>query len=234
MPIQGRDLQRVLAVHGRIARAYKDDRFPADRSLYDVRQFAITTLWVVGIECHPEVWPRVCEIMHLSDWGFWEAIRRDAPRWEPPEGWPQFRACEAPMVRRGGQCGKRGTTSFRVTNPADGTWHIASFCSRHEDYSREVAAMETAQRKAGGIPEPLPNCGGLLPCYFDWDWPDAYATAKPGWEPPRVGICADDWPVMAKVAAMEPPTLSVLEGGGEAAPLPSGSQATPSLRLIKS
>src|ERR1035441_2822961 len=88
--MDGHELRRTLAVHGRIARAYKDDRFPAGyRGAGDLRMFAITVMWVAGIErtlpaAAREVWPRVYEILGLNDWRFWRIIEQDVPRYEPP------------------------------------------------------------------------------------------------------------------------------------------------------
>ena len=142
------------------------------------------------------------------------------------------RPCEGPMIRRSGLCGKRSSTRFRVTDPATGQWRMAGVCSRHDVFGRELRIAEKALRQAGGIPEPLPNTGGLLPCYLNWKWPEMYAQASPGWKPPRVGICADDWPVMARVTEMEPPALALLEGGGEAVGGDSLPLDPPSLRLV--
>lgn len=232
--MDGHELKRTLAVHETIARAYADERFPPCRGGLgaDLRMFTITSLWVLGIERPPpgERWNRICQILHLEGRRFWWTIEQDVPRWEPPQNPAVMGACEAPMIRRPGECGQRSCTSFRVTDPTDGTWRMAAFCRRHWDYSREVHRAEMARVKGGGLPEPVPNTGGLLPCYLNWKWLDAYRTARPGWKPPAVGICADDWPVMAKVTTMEPPKLSVIEG--EAAPLPSGEHSAPSLRLV--
>jgi hypothetical protein len=198
----------------------------------------ITTLWVAGIERPPAErrWERVCEIMHVDWFGFWRIIAEDAPRYTPGE-YMGMGTCPAPMIRRSGPCGRSGSYGFRVTNPADGTWQMVGYCSRHVDFARKAEAVERAQARAGGIPEPFPNVGGLLPSYIACDWPDLYAQARPGWKPPRVGICADDWPAMAKVTEVEPPELKVLAGGvaaGDVSPVPSGESSAPSLKLIKS
>jgi hypothetical protein len=236
--MDGRELKRTLAVHNLIARAYADDRFPSPRGMStDLRMFTVTILWVVGIEQKPkgERWTRVCEVMHLNGYRFWEAIRADLPRYEP-EGWHyQGGECEAPMIRRGGLCGKRATTAFQVTDPKDGTWRMAGFCNRHEEYSRQVDATERARQASGTLPVPLPNAGGLLPCYVGFRWPDLYAKVDPHWKPPAQGICADDWPVMAKVTAMEPPRLAVIAGERtrDASPIPQGERSAPSLRLVR-
>ncbi len=235
-----RELRHTLDTHEKIRRAYADDRFPPARGSLgaDLRMFAITVLWVCGIERPPPGgrWKRVGEILHLDDRRFWWTIKQDLPRWEPAGSPMAMGACEAPMIRRAGECGQRSCTSFRVTDPATGTWHYAAFCRRHEDYSQEVHRAEQVRMKAGGIPDPVPNAGGLLPCYFNWTWADAYTTASLGtWNPPRVGICADDWPVMARVVAMEPPKLVMHTGGVQAGggPDPQDERLPPSLRLVR-
>jgi hypothetical protein len=235
--VKDRDLRNLLDTHEVIRRVYNDDRFPPPRGgVRDLRQFTITTLWVAGIERPPSgAWQSIAELMHLDCWEVWRISAEDARRYAPDDDYD--RRCPAPMVRRGGPCGRRGTYAFRVTDPTDGTWRIEGFCSRHGGYAQEVRAAELARSRAGGIPEPLPNRGGLLPCYVNADWPDLYAQACPGWAPPRVGIRADDWPVMAKIAEFEPPTLKVLAGGvaaGEMPPLPAGESSAPTLKLIRS
>lgn len=233
MGIEGRDLKRTLAIHDRISRVYADDRFPVPRGgACDLRTFTVTLIWVVGAERAPkgERWKRVCQLLHLNDYRFWETIRQDVPRYEPI-GWDQGGGeCEAPMVRRDGLCGHSTYMSFRVTAP-DGTWRMAGFCSRHQEQSAQAQRAERA-RVAAGIPDPPPNQGGLLPCYMGYNWPSLYAKADPHWKPPGIGIRADDWPVLAKVSALEPPSLSVLEGGGDAFGLPQDGHAAPSLRLL--
>jgi hypothetical protein len=240
--VDGRELKRTLAVHAQIARAYADDRFPARRLSLgaDLRQFAIAAIWVTGVERPPseEHWDRVCEIMHLDNYRFWQTIRQDVPRFEP-ESLHSGGGCEVPMIRREGTCGRPPAWGFRVTNPADGTWRMASYCSRHGEQARLARNAEMRRQKAGGIPEPVPNAGGLLPCYFRWRWPENYAIALPGWKPPALGIRADDWPAMAWAAEKEPPLprLRVIIDGEAldsepAPPIPRGENG-PALRLVR-
>lgn len=71
-------------------------------------------------------------------------------------------------------------------------WHIDHyFCARHKDQYERVKAQLDA---APSAPEPVPNTGGLLPCYFGGDWAKMYAKTRPGWVAPGCGIVADDWP----------------------------------------
>jgi hypothetical protein len=231
--MDGRELKRMMAVHDRLASVMADDRFtlPTRRGP-DVRMFAVASIWALA-ERAPEPWERVSEILHMRTWDdFWRYIAADAPRWEP-EPWDHDGRCEAPMIRRDGPCGQRATLHLtaRVTSPQDGTWRIARYCKRHEDHARQAARADRLMVAAGAMPEPVPNTGGLLPCYLSWSWPDQYARARPGWKPPSYGVCADDWPVLAKVAEMKPPELRALDGDGEAVP---GVHEAPSLRLVRS
>lgn len=109
--------------------------------------------------------------------------------------------CNAPMIRRAGECGQapRGN-SFRI-DPDTG-WHTPIwYCHRHRDFG---AAADAALR-AVDKPEPIPNTGGLLPSYFnmrtgDAGWTRLYQWAAGwcrvrDWEPPvKYGMAADDWP----------------------------------------
>jgi hypothetical protein len=235
--VADRDLKRILQVHDHIARIYADDRFPPADHFGDLRMLAITITWVLSVERAPkgERFRRVCEVMHLDNFSFWELIRVDLPRYEPERG-SDTGLCEAPMIRREGACGKHGMQGFHVTNPNDGTWRLVSYCSRHRDVADKVYAAER-ERKQKGVPEPLPNRGGLLPCYVRWNWEKNYKLARSSWEPPKVGICADDWPVMAKVveaSSAPPPPLRVVFGGREldSPPVPSGDASAPELKLV--
>lgn len=225
------ELNRTLDVHQRIARVMADKRFPERGP--NVRLLTVTVIWVAGIEKPPpgQRWARVRQILNLRPYGLADIISADAPRWEPEPG-DGTETCEAPMIRREGLCGQRVSAwpQARVTNPADGTWRMARFCRRHEDYAYRADRADLARVEAGGIPEPVPNTGGLMPCYLTMrDWNGFYAQARSGWTPPSYGICADDWPVLAKVTAMEPPKLRALDGGSEHA---DGDWSAPSLRLV--
>ncbi len=235
--MDGRELRQVLDTNDLIRRAYGDDRFPRARNgATDLRAFAVTTAWVLGIERRKTgVWDRVCDILHLDAYWFWITIAEDAPRYEPDDMYRESRGCVAPMIRRSGPCGKLGNVGFRVTDPADGTWRSVHYCNRHHEDAERARLAERARVQAG-VPEPLPNRGGLLPCYISWDWPDRYAYAKAGWKPPKVGIRADDWPVMAQVRDLEPPKLKVIFGGAEMTShsLPPDGSSAPSLTLIRS
>lgn len=239
--ISDQDMKRMLTARDMISRAYTDTRFDVDHNTRKVRTLAVTTLWMMYVERPPsaEFWNRVRMIMGLTSIGFKLLIAADAPRYEPPDLHTRT-GCLAPKARGGGVCGRSPQTTFQVTDPETGRWRLAGFCFRHRDYGDQVHRAERAV-DASSIPEPVPNTGGLLPCYIGLrggGWPDLYAWASSGWKPPAVGIRADDWPVMEKVVAAKPPALRVIIGGVEYGPdddaeddvMPEG--ATPVLQLV--
>ncbi|WP_188197274.1 hypothetical protein [Nonomuraea sp. SYSU D8015] len=233
--MEGRELRRILDAHQLIARAYKDDRFPTSGRGGDFRMFVITWIWIVAIERCPkdDRWKRAASILGLrNNFQLRELIASDAPRYEPEDRGAWYAPCPAPMIRRSGLCERRGTIRVRVTNPDDGTWRPDWYCSRHRDVANQVQEHERALLASGKVPEPLPNRGGLGPSYLRWKWANVYRwAAGASWEPPSVGLCADDWPVMAKVLGRQAaPELAVLDGDGEASGWPGGA---PGLRLVQ-
>jgi hypothetical protein len=234
--IGGEDLRYLLKVREDISRAMKDTRFPPAAMDGDLRMFVVTAIWVLGVERAPrgERIKRVCEVMHLNNRQFWRLVAEDLPRYEPDrEPWNAGCVVELPRAKR--PCGRGSCVGFRVTNPVEGTWQMVRYCSRHREEADEAHAAEQ-RRRAAGLPDPLPNRGGLLPCYLPWDWAKNYAIANPSWKPPSVGIRADDWPVLAKVEAANPtpPKLRVLLGGVEidSPPLADATDDGPALHLV--
>jgi hypothetical protein len=235
--IDGEELRYLLKVREDISRAMRDPRFPPAAFDGDLRMFVVTAIWVLGVERAPrgERIKRVCEVMHLNNRQFWRLVRSDLPRYEPPKkGWNEG-GCGVMLPRAKRRCGRGMASGFHVTNPVDGTWELAVFCGKHREEARSAMEAERRRRKAG-VPEPLPNAGGLLPCYLPWDWAKNYAIANPSWKPPSVGIRADDWPVLAKVEAANPtpPKLRVLLGGVEidSPPLAEATDEGPALHLV--
>lgn len=90
-------------------------------------------------------------------------------------------------------------------------WHIDHyFCARHRDQYERVKAQLDAAPEA---PEPVPNTGGLLGCYFLADWARMYTEVRPGWAAPGYGLCADDWPgVVSGGATPRRPRLRLIVG----------------------
>jgi hypothetical protein len=216
---------RLTAV---LERLWADDRF--DASQRKTRDFI--NAWLItryGISDHDEAFKETLRRTgNDRQFGWWSLVRGDAPgyHWKGPQRW----GCAIPKTRgpnTGKPCGKSGR-SFRVTDPATGEWDVRTYCSQHK---HEGDRMWARERALTNVPEPMPNHGGLLPCYIRAsNWPDLYAWADSSWKPPYVGICADDWPVMGKVATapLTKVTLSALEGGRESAP----TRETPALRLV--
>jgi hypothetical protein len=92
-----------------------------------------------------------------------------------------------------GICGADSHHKVLELDPRTG-WVLPHwFCKRHVDHAERVAEQVREQNTAA--PEPIPNCGGLLPAYFTAPWEDVYRRYAPAnWSPPSYGLCADDWP----------------------------------------
>jgi hypothetical protein len=113
-------------------------------------------------------------------------------------------------------CGDDGRIEVIEADMTTG-WHTSHwFCRRHADRARQVKAQLAAR---GEPPPPIPNVGGLLPCYFKADWETVYAGAVKksigtpyGWERPYYGLSADDWPVPGKQPIPRRPRLAVIHG----------------------
>ena len=230
------DVKSALKLWDAMRRLTAEDRWPANYRGSNTRTLAIAMTYArLTIPTEDRTWDR---IIALAGWGddqsgwysFRDAISEDAPRYEPPHnGAPWHRPCEAPMIRREGLCGQRGTWTQHVTDPATGRWRLAAWCSRHQEFYRKAWAAEQVRLKVGTTPRPAPNTGGLLALHVPGkDWPNLYAWARSGWEPPELGLNPDHWPALEKVHQYRPPALRALDGGGEDAEL----SAPPSLRLV--
>jgi hypothetical protein len=102
-------------------------------------------------------------------------------------------AVPKPAPEQSATCDAPAKLDFHLIerDPRNG-WHIDHyFCARHRDHFERVKAQLA---NAPVAPEPVPNVGGLLPCYFKADWARVYSWARPGWTAPVYGIAADDWP----------------------------------------
>jgi hypothetical protein len=98
-----------------------------------------------------------------------------------------------------GVCGANSHHRVLEKDPRTGWVTAHWFCKRHKDHADRVAEQVREQNEQA--PEPIPNTGGLLPCYFKADWEKVYRHFLPHWEPPKYGICADDWPSVDEMAA---------------------------------
>lgn len=92
----------------------------------------------------------------------------------------------------GGVCGAGSHHRVLEKDPRTGWVTAHWFCKRHTDHAERVAEQVREQNEAA--PEPIPNTGGLLSCYFKTDWERVYRRYAPYWTPPAYGLCADDWP----------------------------------------
>jgi len=221
------DTKRILRLHTNIARLMTDDRFLDGREHgLELRSFVMSWWWS-GFELpageQDARWERCLALMgRRLDEAYWwvqSLWRADRPRFDPdhgrPERWARVRCC-VPLVRgprKGDLCGQAWASQVRVTEPVSGEWRVVGYCRRHA--AEGAAARAKAEPATGVAREPVPNVGGLLPCYVRAsNWPDLYAGAQPGWKPPELGINADDWPTLAKVVRSAP-RLVGLDGDGD-------------------
>jgi hypothetical protein len=109
----------------------------------------------------------------------------DGPAAEPEE--EDFR-------NRLGVCGSHAT-DYAVEKLPETGWHkLHYFCTRHQGELRKAKAR--FQEPNAAAPEPVPNWGGLLPCYFESDWERVYrGYLGARWQPPVYGLRADGWPL---------------------------------------
>jgi len=107
-------------------------------------------------------------------------------------------------------CGATGHALVVEKDPRTG-WLIAHwFCRRHLDHARRVERQVAEQNESA--PEPIPNRGGLLACYFKADFETLYRKHTEHWTPPAYGLCADDWPVPGVDQIPVKPRLRLLLG----------------------
>lgn len=204
------------------ARIYDDRRMPAG-----TRELALAMAWVLlrdplyrrrsstntsgtllwsRVECvlrRPHVAPEAGPVYRM-------VLREDAPRYESSRSTLSGR-CVAPMIRRSGECGQSGMHRAIEYDPITG-WEtrVWWYCKRHSTLADQMRKqLGTTTR-----PKPIPNKGGLLPCYFAGDWAALYSWASPGiWRPPYHGLIADQWPRPGEDDVPRPPRLLVLPGG---------------------
>jgi hypothetical protein len=93
-----------------------------------------------------------------------------------------------------GVCGAASHHRVLEKDPRTGWVTAHWFCKRHKDHADRVTEQVREQNEQA--PEPIPNTGGLLPCYFNADWEKVYRHYRPRWEPPSYGLAADDWPAL--------------------------------------
>jgi hypothetical protein len=225
------DVKGSLKLATTLTRLWADDRFVGARQ---TREFI--NAWLVtrfAISDHEEAFRETLRRIGADKpYGWHRILSEDAPRFDGLRGRKHWR-CPVLKTRgpnEGRACGKYPALQMRVTDPATGEWEMQGWCRQHEAHARIMQAREKA---LVDVPEPVPNTGGLLPCYIPaTNWPDLYMAARSWWKPPFVGIVADDWPVLAK--AIEAPRtkvrLTAVEGTGKPE---TSNRPVPKLRLVK-
>lgn len=143
------------------------------------------------------VWARAREVLNVDNRRMWELIGADAPRYEHDwHGDPK--GCQAPLA--GHLCGRKTVGGFTETDQLTGRFRRWGFCSRPRCQEYAATTHRRARTSHQTAPEAIPNRGGLLPLFFEWDWEAKYRKAAenlPGmrpWEPPSYGLSADEWP----------------------------------------
>ena len=170
------------------------------------------------------VWERARGVLNAENKRLWELIGEDAPRYE--HDWHSDpKGCQAPMVRVDRLCGRSTADGFTEADRVTGRFRLWGFCSRPRCQAYAKTIYQRAQLSSKKAPEAIPNKGGLLPLFFEWNWEAKYRKAAevlPGmgsWEPPSYGLSADEWP---PVPGDEPvkafPKLRLVASGGEIVP----------------
>lgn len=125
----------------------------------------------------------------------------DLPRYQAEQ--TRGRRCVAPMIRRDGECGQRGSISLMDYDPATGAARLVDFCARHKDQAGPVQARQR-EWAANGRPRPPANNGGILRRWYSGNWNGIYRWAS-GREPMDGG----------REATPPRPTLRLIQGGAE-------------------
>lgn len=127
---------------------------------------------------------------------------RSAATYTPPRDWRT----------EDGVCGAQSHHRVLEKDPRTGWITAHWFCKRHKEHADRVAEQVREQNEQA--PKPIPNKGGLLPCYFKADWAKVYAHFRKGWTAPSYGLCADDWPTTEQ--AVRRGRFRVMAGAGDA------------------
>ena len=133
-----------------------------------------------------------------------EALKAEAmATYTPPRDWRT----------EDGVCGAGSHYQILEKHPVTGWVTARWFCKRHKEHADRVAEQVRAQNEQA--PEPVPNTGGLLPCYFNADWATVYQHYRPRWTVPSYGIAADDWPTPEGAVPRRHGRLRSIDGLGE-------------------
>lgn len=111
------------------------------------------------------------------------------PGYTPPRDWRT----------EDGVCGAASHHRVLEKDPRTGWVTAHWFCKRHKAHADRVTEQVREQNEQA--PEPIPNAGGLLPCYFKADWEKVYRHYRPRWTTPSYGLAADDWPTPGEAPA---------------------------------
>ena len=169
----------------------------------------------------PQYVPPDRQVGGYSDWSRrCQAPRLRPYRERPVPGMEYTGAQRAAQVKREAEdfrnvekiCGDRGQERVLEKLPDTGWHRYRYFCPRHLDHLARVREQVREQNERA--PQPIPNVGGLLPCYFDADWETLYRKYAPArWQPPVYGLRADDWPVPGKDPVPARARLRLVIGG---------------------
>lgn len=204
--------------YDRLAEIRADERFIDGHSTTTVRDFIEAVYWAQWQQ-QGRGWRPIAAAMgcRSSPRYYWQnLLREDLPRWEPPTSTTGCVHVLERGARAGSPCGKPPILTGKVTDPETGQWQPLGWCGKHREPGRAVLFRE-GQRDSSGDPIPHPNRGGLLPCYLNLSragtWVQQYESVHPGWVPPALGVCADDWPALAKVHPVtRRPKLTLIVG----------------------
>jgi hypothetical protein len=112
-----------------------------------------------------------------------------------------------PTPRDARTCGVNATIKVVEHDPQTGWERAHWFCRKHAENANQIRSQLS---RTAPPPEPVPNTGGLLPCYFEAEWATIYSSHRPGWRAPYHGIRADDWPTPEWRRIPRPPRLAVI------------------------
>jgi hypothetical protein len=132
---------------------------------------------------------------------------------QTPQG-PRVPQADDDFRNRLGICGNEAT-EYAVEKLPETGWHrVHWFCTRHRDAMQQKRRHLAEPNKLA--PAPVPNWGGLMPCYFDTDWEYLYRFyLGENWQPPVYGLRADDWPVPGKEPVPQRARLRLAAVDGE-------------------
>ncbi|WP_371523251.1 hypothetical protein [Kitasatospora sp. NBC_01300] len=113
-------------------------------------------------------------------------------------------------------CGSEAGDHVIEKHPETGWHQVHWHCTRHRgELERARRRLAEPNKRA---PEPIPNQGGLMPCYYDFNsgWATVYRhVLGQQWQPPVYGMRADDWPLPGRQPVPQRPRLRLAAIDGE-------------------